>query len=169
MPKRTRNTIGLEILVLYTKKEIKDCSNYRCFNAIASTGRLYGRVLRKEECKEQSGFRAGRSYADNLFCVKQLIEKSSKALEFVSKLNKMAIDLRKAYDNVPIKRLWDHLNQNRFHPQYKNATKNFYKRNVSIAMNRRNIEVDSWQNKKNGVRFIICIIYTDDNLQTNGT
>ena len=63
---------------VHKKGSKKDCSNYRSISVIS---RLYGKILRdliEEENKdeeEQSGFQTGRLYTDNIFCVKQVIEK----------------------------------------------------------------------------------------------
>jgi hypothetical protein len=63
------------------KRSKKNCSNYRSISVMSVMSRLYGKILRElieEENKdeeEQSGFRTGRSYTDNIFCMKQVIEK----------------------------------------------------------------------------------------------
>jgi len=50
------------------------------------------------EMEEQSGFRAGRSRTDNIFCITQMIEKKKATNR---ELPLLFIDLTKAYDSVP--------------------------------------------------------------------
>ena len=60
--------------------------------------------LAEEELPEsQCGFRMGRSCADMIFTVRQLVEKS---WEHSSKVFLPLIDLKKAYDSVPREVLW---------------------------------------------------------------
>jgi len=54
----------------------------------------------KQEKKKQSGFREGRTCTDNVFALKQIIEKR---LNTNQEIHLMCIDLHKAYDTVPIK------------------------------------------------------------------
>ena len=76
--------------------------------------RSYGKILRdfiEEENKdeeEQSGFRTGRSCTDNIFCMKQVIEKRN-ATNQETRL--LFVDLTKAYDNTPISKLWEVLGE----------------------------------------------------------
>lgn len=87
------------ITSLYKKGNKAVCANYRGLSVIPSTGRLYGRVLRGRierdmmELEEQSGFRSGRSCTDNLFCLKQLMEKS---IAYGCPLHLVFVDLRKS-------------------------------------------------------------------------
>lgn len=52
----------------------------------------------------------GRSYVDNLFCIKQHMKK---ALAYGNQLYLVFVDLRKAYDSIFVNRLWDSLMENR--------------------------------------------------------
>ena len=76
--------------------------------------RLYGKILRdliEEENKdeeEQSGFRTGRSCTDNIFCVKQVIEKRNATNQ---ETHLLFVDLTKTYDSIPILRLWEVLGE----------------------------------------------------------
>jgi hypothetical protein len=66
---------------IHKKGSKKDCSNYRDISVTSVMSRLYGKILRdfvEEENKdeeEQNRFRKGRSCTDNIFCLKQVIEK----------------------------------------------------------------------------------------------
>ena len=52
--------------------------------------------------EEQSGFQAGRSCIDNIYCITQMIKKK-KATD--RELHLLFIDLTKAYDSVPLYKL----------------------------------------------------------------
>lgn len=97
----------------------------------STLSRLYGRILRdlvedeygnKEE-EEQSGFRAGRTCADNVFCIKQTIEKRSSTNQ---ETHLMFIDLHKAYDTVPVTKLWKVLQETNINHTLINALQNLY-------------------------------------------
>jgi len=83
----------------------KDCSNYRGISVTSVMSRLHGKIFRdliEEENKdeeEQSGFRTGQSCTDNIFCMKQVIEKRNATNR---ETHLLFVDLTKAYDSVPI-------------------------------------------------------------------
>ncbi|XP_030757305.1 uncharacterized protein LOC115883134, partial [Sitophilus oryzae] len=70
---------------IYKKGSSKDPNNYRGISVTSTMSRLYGRILRNlieeeyssYEEEEQNGFRGGRSCTDNIFALKQIIEKKS--------------------------------------------------------------------------------------------
>ncbi|XP_030748216.1 uncharacterized protein LOC115876544 [Sitophilus oryzae] len=70
---------------IYKKGSRKDPNNYRGISVTSTMSRLYGRILRNlieeeyssYEEEEQNGFRSGRSCTDNIFALKQIIEKKS--------------------------------------------------------------------------------------------
>ena len=72
------------ITSIYKKGDKRKCENYRGISITSSTGTLYGRILKTrmeatiQEAEEQSGFCAGKSCIDNIFCLKQLCEKKYK-------------------------------------------------------------------------------------------
>lgn len=115
---------------IFKKGNRKDCNNYRGISVTSSLGRLYGRILKMrieeelEESEEQSGFRPGRSCIDNIFCLKQLAEKT---IAHGRELHIVFIDLRKAYDSVPVEKLWDALKDKGVQTGYINAIKQLYK------------------------------------------
>ena len=61
----------------------RKCDNYRGISVTSTFSRIYRRILVKlveseyriMEMEERSGFRAGRSCIDNIFCITQMIEK----------------------------------------------------------------------------------------------
>ena len=65
---------------IHKKGSKKDCSNYR---GTSVTSRLYGKILtdlieKENKEEEQSECRTGRSWTDNIFCMKQFIEKKER-------------------------------------------------------------------------------------------
>jgi hypothetical protein len=56
------------------------------------------------EIEEQAGFRADRSTIDHVFCLKQLIEKK---MSVYQPLHLLFVDLEKAYDSMPLKKLME--------------------------------------------------------------
>lgn len=95
---------------IFKRGSKKMCENYRGISVTSSVGRLYGRILKKRietefsDIEEQNGFRAGRSCMDNVFVLQQIIEKR-KARSLPTHL--VFVDLEKAYDSVPIKKLFE--------------------------------------------------------------
>ena len=55
------------------------------------------------ETEEQTGFRAGRSTVDHIFCLRQLIENK---MAVNQPLHLLFVDLEKTYDSMPLKNLW---------------------------------------------------------------
>lgn len=116
---------------IHKKGNKLECSNYRGISVTSTMSRLYGRIIRdlieqeymnKEE-EEQSGFRAGRTCTDNIFCLKQVIEKRSAVSQ---ETHLMFIDLQKAYDTVPVKKLWKVLHETNVNHTIIRALKNLY-------------------------------------------
>lgn len=114
---------------LYKKGDRKMCSNYRGLSVTNSVCRLYSKIIKQriesqvEDVEEQNGFRAGRSCSDNIFCLKQLIEKRS---ERNLETHLIFIDLQKAYDSIPLGRLWPVLRQSGVKDLYVQAVKELY-------------------------------------------
>lgn len=117
---------------LLKKGDPRKCENYRGITVTSTFSRLYGRVLRDLveaeyatiEAEEQNGFRAGRSCMDNLFCLKQLIEKK---ISTGRDLHLLFIDLTKAYDNVPVRELWKALENTNISCRVINAIQELYR------------------------------------------
>jgi hypothetical protein len=74
--------------------------------------------------EEQSGFTAGRSCVDNIFMIKQVIEKQRTRNRDT---HLIFIDLEKAYDTVPLKNLHHILDRSDIHGKYVAAIKRMYK------------------------------------------
>jgi hypothetical protein len=97
-------------------------------------GRLYGRLLKDRiegkivQMEEQSGFRARRSCTDNIFSLKNLTEERT-----ARNLDKhlVFVDLQKAYDSVPIKKLFEVLNSSNIEKEYIAAIRSLYRESYS--------------------------------------
>ena len=120
---------------IYKRGNRNECSNYRGISITSSIGKLYERVLKVRiegeaaEIEEQSGFRAGRSCVDNMFTLKHLIEKRlAKGME----LHATFIDLRKAFDSVPLQKLWTAMKEAGTSNLYINAVKALYRENQTV-------------------------------------
>jgi len=122
------------ITSIYKKGDRRKCENYRGISITSSIGRLYGRVIKMRlegilrDAEEQSGFCAGRSCTDNIFCLKQLSEKS---ISYGQDTCLTFVDLRKAYDTVPMNKLWNVMRVAGTKAIYVKAVKHFYENNVS--------------------------------------
>ena len=114
---------------IFKKGSRKECKNYRGISVICSMARLYGRILKSRielqinESEDQNGFRAGRSCIDGIFTVKQLVEKR---LERGRSVHLTFVDLEKAYDTVPLSKLWPCMIRNGVSKPYVDAVKSLY-------------------------------------------
>lgn len=73
--------------------------------------------------EKQKGFRAGRPFAYNLFVLRPLLEKRL-ARNLPTQL--IFVELQKAYDSVPICKLWPAMNENGVSDIYIQAVKLIY-------------------------------------------
>lgn len=120
------------ITSIYKKGNKLNCNNYHGISVTSTISRVYGRIIRdiiEEEYKnfeeeEQSGFWAGRSCTDNVFCLNQIVEKK---LERNRATHLLFIDLQKAYDNIPIKKLWEVLQNTNINHTIQKAVQTLYK------------------------------------------
>ena len=98
--------------------------------------RIYGKIIKyfvgKEfnhfEIEEQAGFRPGISTMDHVFCLQQLIEKKKARGR---PLHLLFLDLQKAYDSVPWKKLWQTLKSFNFNTVIISAIQNLYSDSIS--------------------------------------
>lgn len=120
---------------IFKKGDKKNCNNYRGISVTSSLGRLYGRLLKQRiekemvNIEEQSGFRAGRSCVDNTFSLRQLIEKR---LERNLETHIIFIDLEKAYDSVPLCKLFEVLNNSGINKTYVKCVQDIYRKTVGM-------------------------------------
>lgn len=102
--------------------------------------RLYGRILKDivnreydiHQVEEQNGFRASTSTIDSIFPITQTIEKkTARSLE----THLLFVDLTKAYDTVPVNKLWEVLEGTCISATVINAIKNLYEDSTSKVKN----------------------------------
>ena len=115
------------------------------------------------DVEEQNGFRAGRSCADSLFTLKQVVEKRiARNME----THVVFIDLTKAYDSVPLTKLWNIMEQQGISKLYIQAVKKLYQ-NMSVCVkvgNKLSKEIRVTKGLKQGC----CIAPTLFKLYLNG-
>lgn len=114
---------------IYKKGDRKECTNYRPISVTNSVSRIYGKIIKMrlenaiKDVEEQNGFRAGRSCIDGIFCLRQIIDKR---LAHNLETHMVFIDLTKAYDNVPLEKLWEVLRHQNINIQLITAIQNLY-------------------------------------------
>uniref|UniRef100_A0A1Y1MCV0 Reverse transcriptase domain-containing protein n=1 Tax=Photinus pyralis TaxID=7054 RepID=A0A1Y1MCV0_PHOPY len=105
------------VVPIFKKGDPHDCGNYRGITLLSTTLKLYERILERRLrtiiettlSEPQSGFRPGRSVQDHIFTIKQIIQKTAQKK---SNACFAFIDLEKAFDKVPRKKVWKILYEN---------------------------------------------------------
>jgi hypothetical protein len=121
----------------------ENCDNYRAISVTSTFSRLFGRIVRDlietehslKEAEEQAGFRAGKSCNDNSFVLKQLIEKQLSIL-VGKEVHLLLIDLEKAFDNIPLIKLWKALEETGISFTLTKTLKELYRRSLSYIKQR---------------------------------
>src|SRR6218665_1943359 len=98
------------IVPIHTKKDKRDCNNYRGISLLSVPGKVYTSMLRqrlkryveKIVAEEQALFRAGRGATDQLFAIRLAEKYFEKNKTFYNNF----IDFRQAFDSVWQQRLW---------------------------------------------------------------
>jgi sorting nexin-29 len=117
---------------LFKKGKRDDCSNYRGISPLNSGYKIYCKIITQRFkttsetvlLEEQNGLRTGRSCIDNVFIIKQTIEKRR---EFNLETHMAFFDLEKAFDRVNRKQLWQILNRRSVHYHLTEVIKSLYK------------------------------------------
>ena len=100
------------ILPLWKRKGSKSiCSNYRGITLLSVPGKLFAMtlldrctsILRRKRRVQQAGFMPGRSTVEQIFTMRQLIEKTK---EFRRKAYVAFVDFKAAFDSVDRNSLW---------------------------------------------------------------
>ena len=99
------------VVPVHKKGSRLECANYRGISLMSIVGKVFARVLNErvkmatvdKVMDEQGGFRTGRGCNDQIFAVKQIVEKT---IEKDRKTYMAFVDLEKAYDNVSREKLW---------------------------------------------------------------
>jgi len=113
------------------------CSNYKGIAVTSVMSGLYGKILRdliEEENKneaEQSGFRTGQSCTDNIFCMKQVTEKRNATNQ---ETHLLFADMTKAYDSIPISKLWEVLGESNINNTLIKALQNLYSKTAQVKI-----------------------------------
>ena len=110
-----------------------------------------------KEAEEQAGLRAGRSCNDNAFVLKQLIEKQ---LSIRKEVYLLFIELEKAYDNIPLIKLWKALEETGISSTWSKTVKELYRRSLSYIRTGRSLVGRIRGNKgpSSGMLYIINLI-----------
>jgi len=143
------------IAPIHKKGSTKDCNNYRGISLLSIVGKLYASIIerRVRELVEplldenQCGFRPMRGCQDQIFCMRQIIEKS---YEKNKDLFMCFVDLEKAYDRVPREKLFSVLSEYNIREELLEAIKGMYK--SSRAAVRIDGKLSGWFNVTNGLR-----------------
>ena len=116
MLERTNNTRWewgqSKVISQFKKGQRSDCSNYRGISLLNAGYKIYTKIITNRLkpisesvlSEEQNGFRVGRSCIDNVFTVKQIIEKRR---EFNLETQMAFLDLKKTFDTVSRGKLWE--------------------------------------------------------------
>lgn len=126
------------LTTIFKKGDKTVCDNYRGIAVTNTLSRIYGRIIKtrmeKEyqdmEAEEQAGFRVGRSTIDHLFTITQVIEKKT---AYDQELHLLFVDLKKAYDSIPLNMLWKALEETNINIELIKVVKTLYQ-NTSIKI-----------------------------------
>ena len=143
------------ICPFFKKGDPTKCENYRGISLINHAAKLYERILEKRARaiiepqlgEWQHGFRKNRGTSDMIFSIRQLMEK---AWEYNEKLYMIFIDLHKAFDSVPRKRLWNCLLEYGISGQLLKAIKSTY--TPCISKVNTEYKNDKWFEITSGVK-----------------
>ena len=143
------------ICPVFKKGDPTKCENYRGISLINHAAKLYERILERriraviepQLGEWQHGFRTNRGTTDMVFSIRQLMEK---AWEYNIKLYIIFIDLQKAFDSVPRKKLWKCLTEYGINGQLLKAIKSTYKPCISKV--NTEYENDKWFEITSGVK-----------------
>lgn len=119
------------ISVIHKKWDKNKCDNYRGISVTNTISRIYVRILKNKieheysamEAEEQAGFRAGRSTIDHLFVLTQIVEKK---IAYNQEVHLLFVDLKKAYDSIPLVKLWEALQHTNINAETIKAIKSLY-------------------------------------------
>ena len=126
------------IIPLHKKGSKAMCSNYRGISLLSVPGKVYARIVdnrvkQKTEgmiLEVQGGFRKGRSCIDQIFTVRQLVEK---VLEKGKQMAVACVDLEKAYDTVRRDKLWQVSEEYGIHGRLLGAVRAFHKKSEACV------------------------------------
>jgi hypothetical protein len=93
------------IVAIYKKDDKTDCNNYREISLLSTTYRILSNILLARSTPHvneiigdhQCGFRRNRSTMDQIFYIRQILEKK---WEYNGMVHQLFIDFKKAYDSI---------------------------------------------------------------------
>jgi hypothetical protein len=93
------------VVPIHRKGDKTDCSNYRGISLLSNSHKILSNILPARVTPyayeiigdHQCGFRSNRSTADQIFCIRQILEKK---WEYNSTVHQLFTDFKKAYDSV---------------------------------------------------------------------
>jgi hypothetical protein len=143
------------IIPLYKKADKLECKNYRGITLLSIPGKVMSLVilnrikadLDSSLRENQAGFRPGRSCTDQIFSIKQIIER---CVEFDIPIELCFIDFKAAFDSLDREVLWQLLDHYGIPAKIINIIKNTYK-DSSCKVKVEGCLTDSF-NIKTGVR-----------------
>ena len=120
------------VIPLFKKGDCNECGNYRGITLLSVVLKMYERILERrlrrildQQLEEsQSGFRKGRGTQDHIFPLKQLLEKRHLQNK---NLYLGFIDIQKAFDSVPRRKVWQSLRQRGVQGKLINNIQSIYK------------------------------------------
>ena len=122
---------------MHKKGDKRNCKNCKGISVTETFSRIYGNILKSVieaeykdvKMEEQSGFRITSCIIDNIFCLTHLIDRKKKVTN--KNLHLLFIDLTKAYDSVPLQKLFITLDEIKIDTKLITAVKNLYKGGIS--------------------------------------
>jgi hypothetical protein len=98
---------------IYKKSDKTDCSNYQGISLLSASYKILSNILLSrfspyvdEISGDQCAFQCNGSISDQIFCIRQTLEKN---WEYSETVHQLFIDLKKAYDSVRTEVLYNFL------------------------------------------------------------
>jgi Reverse transcriptase (RNA-dependent DNA polymerase) len=143
------------IVPIFKKGDRKSCNNYRGVTLMCQCAKVYEKIIefRLKECveeslrEEQCGFRAGRGSIDAIFTIRQIMERRWESGDI---MHMVFIDLEKAYDRLPRKKVWECLRKRNVSRGLISRIRSTYEKNTSCVQTA--VGRSEWFSVREGVR-----------------
>lgn len=163
-------TLGV-ILPIHKKGDRKECNNYRGITILSTAVKVFEQIIERKLrsiteaslSNSQSGFRKGRSTQDNIFTIKEIINKT---LTHNKEAYFAFLDMEKAFDRVPRQEIWNTLKKRNVGDKMINVIKSLYDETNNYVI-KNNMKSEIFKTKE-GVRQggslspLLFIIYMDE-------